>query len=29
MHMVDEFQEYNEVKSSLLPWMVCFAALLA
>ncbi|QEY52400.1 MFS transporter [Legionella longbeachae] len=28
MHMVDEFQEYNEVKSSLLPWMVCFAATL-
>jgi MFS family permease len=27
MHMVDEFQGY-EVKSSLLPWMVCFAATL-
>lgn len=28
MHMVDEFQKYEEVKSSLLPWMVCFAATL-
>ncbi|KTD08995.1 major facilitator family transporter [Legionella gratiana] len=28
MHIVDEFQEYDKVKSSLLPWMVCFAATL-
>lgn len=28
MHMVEEFKEYGEVKSSLLPWMVCFAATL-
>ena len=28
MHMADEFQEYDDFKSSLLPWMVCFAATL-
>ncbi|HHT0594077.1 TPA: MFS transporter [Legionella anisa] len=28
MQVVDEFQGYNELKSSLLPWMVCFAATL-
>ncbi|PWY55200.1 MFS transporter [Legionella qingyii] len=28
MQVVDEFQGYNEIKSSLLPWMVCFAATL-
>ncbi len=28
MHMVDEFQECEDYKSSLLPWMVCFAATL-
>ncbi|KTC90710.1 MFS transporter [Fluoribacter dumoffii] len=28
MQVVDEFQEYNDLKSSLLPWMVCFAATL-
>lgn len=28
MQVVDEFQSYNVMKSSLLPWMVCFAATL-
>lgn len=28
MQVVDEFQGYSELKSSLLPWMVCFAATL-
>ncbi|MGM9454527.1 MFS transporter [Legionella bozemanae] len=28
MQVVDEFQGYSEIKSSLLPWMVCFAATL-
>lgn len=28
MQVVDEFQRYNVMKSSLLPWMVCFAATL-
>lgn len=28
MQVVDEFQEYSDLKSSLLPWMVCFAATL-
>lgn len=28
MHMVDEFQGYDDMRSSLLPWMVCFAATL-
>lgn len=28
MHMVDDFQRYDDTKSSLLPWMVCFAATL-
>ncbi|KTD71011.1 MULTISPECIES: MFS transporter [Legionella] len=28
MQMVDEFQGYNAFKSSLLPWIVCFAATL-
>lgn len=28
MHMADEFKEYEDDKSSLLPWMVCFAATL-
>ncbi|MGL5743063.1 MAG: MFS transporter [Legionella sp.] len=28
MQMVDDFQGYNDIKSSLLPWMVCFAATL-
>lgn len=28
MHMVDEFQNADDFKSSLLPWMVCFAATL-
>lgn len=28
MHMVDDFKEFDDYKSSLLPWMVCFAATL-
>ena len=28
MHMVDEFQSSDDFRSSLLPWMVCFAATL-
>ncbi|USQ13422.1 MFS transporter [Legionella lytica] len=28
MHMADEFQGYDDAKSSFLPWMVCFAATL-
>ena len=28
MQMVDEFQGSDDIKSSLLPWMVCFAATL-
>ncbi len=28
MQVVDEFQGYRDIKSSLLPWMVCFAATL-
>ncbi|CAM3039562.1 major facilitator family transporter [Legionella steigerwaltii] len=28
MQVVDEFQGYNDIKSSLLPWIVCFAATL-
>ncbi|MCW8408284.1 MFS transporter [Legionella sp. PATHC035] len=28
MQVVDEFQGYSDLKSSLLPWMVCFAATL-
>src|SRR5205085_1549552 len=28
MQVADEFQEYNDIKSSLVPWMVCFAATL-
>lgn len=28
MHMVDEFQGYPDVKSSFLPWVVCFSATL-
>jgi len=28
MQMVDDFQRYDDIKSSLLPWTVCFAATL-
>jgi MFS family permease len=28
MHMVDELRGYNDVQSSFLPWLVCFAATL-
>lgn len=28
MHMVDDFRDFDEFKSSLMPWMVCFAATL-